>query len=60
MHLKRPEADRSAGGPLDDVRADEIGLKRAGPRCSLAQCIAPAQVWKWHERDVPMRTSTVG
>jgi len=24
------------------------GLKRAGPRCSLAQCIAPAQVWNWH------------
>src|SRR6516164_3661616 len=52
MHLKRPEAGRSAGGPVDQVRADEIGLKRAGPRCSLAQCIAPAQLSYWHRPGV--------
>src|SRR4029077_6188029 len=60
MHLKRPEAGRSAGGPVDQVRADEIGLKRAGPRCSLARCIAPAQVWNWHAPAVPTRTTNVG
>jgi hypothetical protein len=26
----------------------------------LAQFAAPAQVWKWHEPAVPMRTTNVG
>ena len=31
-----------------------LDSKRAGPRCSLAQCIAPAQVWNWHYPDLSL------
>jgi len=47
MHQGQKPADLPVA-QLTKFELTGLDSKRAGPRCSLAQCIAPAQVWNWH------------
>ena len=52
MHQGQKPADLPVA-QLTKFELTGLDSKRAGPRCSLAQCIAPAQVWNWHHPEMP-------